>query len=71
MQSRFATTDDAKTLGALNAQLIRDEGQRLAKLLEMVPNLGCRAALYLHHDRGASIGMDPVVRTGSLRVNVE
>jgi hypothetical protein len=39
MQSRFATTDDAKTLGALNAQLIRDEGQRLAKLLEMVPNL--------------------------------
>jgi GNAT superfamily N-acetyltransferase len=52
MPIRFATTDDAETLGALNAQLIRDEGHRNSMT---VPELVERMAGWLRGDSEAAV----------------
>ncbi len=52
MAIRFATTDDAKTLGALNAQLIRDEGHRNSMT---VPGLVDRMAEWLRGEYEAAV----------------
>ena len=55
MQIRFATVEDAETLGALNAQLIRDEGHRNAMT---IPQLVQRMADWLRADHEAAIVED-------------
>src|ERR1700733_8725158 len=52
MPIRFATTDDAETLGALNAQLIRDEGHRNSMT---VPELVERMAGWLRGEYEAAV----------------
>jgi len=52
MQIRPATVEDAETLGALNAQLIRDEGHRNAMT---IPQLVERMADWLRVDYEAAI----------------
>jgi GNAT superfamily N-acetyltransferase len=52
MQIRFATVEDAETLGVLNAQLIRDEGHRNAMT---IPQLAERMADWLRGEYGAAI----------------
>ena len=55
MQIRFAMVEDADTLGALNAQLIRDEGHRNAMT---IPQLVQRMADWLRADCEAAIVED-------------
>ena len=55
MPIRFAMVEDAETLGALNAQLIRDEGHRNAMT---IPQLVQRMADWLRADHEAAIVED-------------
>jgi GNAT superfamily N-acetyltransferase len=55
IQIRFATVEDAETLGALNVQLIRDEGHRNAMT---IPQLVHRMAEWLRADYDAAIADD-------------
>jgi GNAT superfamily N-acetyltransferase len=61
MQIRLATVEDAETLGALNAQLIRDEGHRNAMT---VPQLVQRLADWLRADYEAAIVEDRGIFVG-------
>jgi GNAT superfamily N-acetyltransferase len=61
MQIRFATVEDAETLGALNAQLIRDEGHRNAMT---IPQLVHRMAEWLRADYDAAIAEDRGTNVG-------